>query len=185
MVLVLDNQDSFTYNLVQGLQALGARVQVERASRSSLARLIRLKPRRLLVSPGPGTPAQAPLALRSIRHFSGRIPVLGVCLGHQALAQAFGGRVRRAERLLHGKTSRISHGGSGVFKGLPQGFLATRYHSLIVEDAGLPPGLKVSARSEHGEIMGLAHASGAQGVQFHPESILTPCGPRLLANFLR
>jgi anthranilate synthase/aminodeoxychorismate synthase-like glutamine amidotransferase len=185
VVLVLDNLDSFTFNLVQALQALKAEVAVERADRSSLARLKRLKPARLLVSPGPGHPAQAELALAAIRHFSGRIPVLGVCLGHQALALAFGAKVGRAARLLHGKVSRIAHSGEGVFRGLPQGFSATRYHSLIVQEAGLPPGLHVTARSESGELMGLAHASGAQGVQFHPESILTPCGPRLLANFLR
>jgi anthranilate synthase/aminodeoxychorismate synthase-like glutamine amidotransferase len=185
VVLVLDNLDSFTFNLVQALEALQAEVQIERADRSSLARLKRLKPAHLLVSPGPGHPRQAELALEAIRHFSGRIPVLGVCLGHQALALAFGAKVGRATRLLHGKVSRIAHGGEGVFTGLPQGFSATRYHSLIVQEGGLPPGLHVTARSERGEIMGLAHASGAQGVQFHPESILTPCGPRLLANFLR
>jgi anthranilate synthase/aminodeoxychorismate synthase-like glutamine amidotransferase len=185
VLLVLDNLDSFTFNLVQALEALKAEVQVERADRSSLARLKRLKPARLLVSPGPGTPAQAELALAAIRHFAGRIPVLGVCLGHQALALAFGAKVLRARRLLHGKCSSIQHSGEGVFRGLPQGFQATRYHSLLVQERGLPSSLRITARSETGEIMGLAHASGAEGVQFHPESILTPCGPRLLANFLR
>lgn len=185
MVLVLDNLDSFTFNLVQALQGLGAEVHVERADRSDLARLKRLRPRRLLISPGPGHPAQAPLALQALRHFAGRIPVLGVCLGHQALALAFGGQVVPAGRLMHGKTSPIAHGGVGVFAGLPQGFKATRYHSLLVREKGLPTALTVTARSEQGEIMGLAHANGAQGVQFHPESILTSCGPKLLANFLR
>lgn len=185
MLLVLDNLDSFTFNLVQALQSLGARVRVERSDRSTLARLKRLAPSRLLVSPGPGSPAQSPLAMHAIRHFAGRIPVLGVCLGHQALAQAFGGTVGPARRLLHGKTSRVRHDGSALFAGLPQGFQATRYHSLIVEEDGLPASFTVTARSEHGEVMGLSHASGALGVQFHPESILTPCGPKLLANFLR
>lgn len=185
MVLVLDNLDSFTFNLVQALQALGAEPVVERADRSSLARLRRLKPSHLLVSPGPGAPRDAPLALAALRHFAGRIPVLGVCLGHQALALAFGGRVRRARRLLHGKTSAIRHDGEGIFRGLPQRFRATRYHSLSVSPRGLPPGLRVSAWSEDGEVMGLSHVSGAAGVQFHPESILSPCGPRLLENFLR
>lgn len=185
MLLVLDNLDSFTFNLVQALQSLGARVQVERADRSNLSQLKRLKPSRLLVSPGPGHPVQALLALQAIRHFSGRIPVLGICLGQQVLAQAFGGRVRPAQRLLHGKTSRLSHDGQGLFRGLPQGFRATRYHSLIVDEVGLPAAFTITARSEYGEIMGLSHVSGAQGVQFHPESILCPCGPQLLANFLR
>lgn len=185
MVLVLDNLDSFTFNLVQALQAQGAEVHVERADRSALGRLKRLRPRRLVVSPGPGHPARAGLALAAIRHFSGRIPVLGVCLGHQALALAFGGRIGRAGRLLHGRASRIRHDGSGLFAGLPQGFAAGRYHSLAVRPSGLPEALKITAVSEDGEIMGLAHASGAQGVQFHPESILTPCGPDLLSNFLR
>jgi anthranilate synthase/aminodeoxychorismate synthase-like glutamine amidotransferase len=185
VLLVLDNRDSFTFNLVQALQALGEEPVVERADRSSLARLRRLRPRRLLVSPGPGRPQEAKLALAAIRHFAGRIPVLGVCLGHQVLAVAFGARVVQARRLLHGKTSRILHEQGGLYAGLPQGFAATRYHSLLVSPKNLPAEFRVSAWTPEGEIMGLTHASGAVGVQFHPESILSPCGPRLLANFLR
>lgn len=184
-VLVLDNLDSFTYNLVQAMQALGAEVDVRRAGRSSLAGLRRLKATHLLVSPGPGTPEAAGLSLEAIRAFAGRLPVLGVCLGHQALATAFGGKVVRAERLLHGKTSRIQHRGQGLFHGLPQGFKATRYHSLVVDPGTLPPDLAITAWTRQGEVMGLRHVSGAEGVQFHPESILTPCGQTLLVNFLR
>ena len=184
-VLVLDNLDSFTFNLVQALQALCAEVAVRRSDRSSLASLRRVKASHLLVSPGPGRPEAAPLSLAALKAFAGRLPVLGVCLGHQALAAAFGARVVNAPRLLHGKTSKIRHLGAGLFKGLPQGFRATRYHSLLVDPGTLPPELAVTAWTAEGELMGLRHASGAEGVQFHPESILTPCGPRLLANFLR
>jgi anthranilate synthase component 2 len=184
-VLVLDNLDSFTFNLVQALQALGAEVAVRRSDRSSLASLSRVKASHLLVSPGPGRPEASPLSLAALKAFAGRLPVLGVCLGHQALAAAFGARVVNAPRLLHGKTSKIRHLGAGLFKGLPQGFRATRYHSLLVDPGTLPPDLAVTAWTAEGELMGLRHASGAEGVQFHPESILTPCGPRLLANFLR
>jgi anthranilate synthase/aminodeoxychorismate synthase-like glutamine amidotransferase len=184
VLLVLDNQDSFTYNLVQGLAKLGAEVAVRRSAGSSLAQLKRLRPSRLLVSPGPGRPEAARLSVAALRHFAGRIPVLGVCLGHQALAVAFGAKVGRAGRLMHGKPSSVRHDGRGVFKGLPRRFSAIRYHSLLVDPASLGPSLTASAWTPEGELMGLRHASGAEGVQFHPESILTECGDRLLKNFL-
>ena len=185
MLLVLDNQDSFTYNLVQMLGALGAEVRVERSQGGSLSRLKKLRPSRLLVSPGPGRPEAAGLSVQALRYFSGRIPVLGVCLGHQALALAFGGRVQRASRLMHGKASVISHDGQGFFRGLPARFSAIRYHSLIVDPSSLSPEFSPSAWTAQGELMGLRHRSGAEGVQFHPESILTECGDQLLRNFLR
>ncbi|HTB23420.1 MAG TPA: aminodeoxychorismate/anthranilate synthase component II [bacterium] len=185
-VLVLDNLDSFTYNLVQILRAQGAAVAVRRAGAAGgLKALKALKPSHLVLSPGPGRPEGARESLAAIKAFAGRIPVLGVCLGHQALALVFGGSVGRAARPVHGRASAMRHDGQGIFKGLPNPFLAGRYHSLAVHPAGLPPALKVSAWTGAGEIMGLRHASGAEGVQFHPESILTPCGPRLLANFLQ
>lgn len=184
MVLVLDNHDSFTFNLVQALGALGAEIRVSRSGEHSLAQLKRLRPRRLLVSPGPGRPEAATLSLQALRHFSGRVPVLGVCLGHQALAVAFGAKVVRAGRLMHGKASPIRHDGLGLFRGLPSGFSAIRYHSLLVDPASLGASLQPSAWTPQGELMGLRHVSGAEGVQFHPESILTECGQRLLKNFL-
>lgn len=183
-VLVLDNLDSFTYNLVQALRAQGAEVQVRRPGRG-LRALRAAKPSHLIVSPGPGRPEDARESLAAIKAFAGRIPVLGVCLGHQALALVFGAVVGRASRPMHGRASAMRHDGAGVFQGLPNPFPAGRYHSLAVRPSGLPPDLRVSAWSGAGEIMGLRHVSGAEGVQFHPESILTPCGPRLLANFLR
>lgn len=184
-VLLLDNLDSFTHNLAQGLQALGAEVRVLRARGATLDGLERARPSHLVISPGPGHPSQARLSLAALRRFAGRLPLLGVCLGHQALAQAFGGSVGRAARPLHGRASRIRHDGRGLFLGLPQGFRAGRYHSLAVEEAGLPASLKITAWADDGTVMGLRHSSGAVGLQFHPESILTPCGNRLLANFLR
>ena len=184
-VLLLDNLDSFTHNLAQGLQALGAEVRVLRARGADLAGLARVRPSHLVLSPGPGHPSRARLNLAALRRYAGRLPVMGVCLGHQALAQAFGGAVGRAARPLHGRASRVQHDGQGLFKGLPQGFLAGRYHSLAVETTGLPAALSISAWADDGTVMGLRHTSGAEGVQFHPESILTPCGNRLLANFLR
>jgi anthranilate synthase component 2 len=184
MLLVLDNHDSFTFNLVQLLGRLGAQVKVLRSGESDLAALKRLKPGRLLVSPGPGRPEAAKLSLQALRYFAGRIPVLGVCLGHQALAVAFGAKVRRARRLMHGKASLIEHDGQGLFKGLPQRFSAIRYHSLLVDPDSLGPDLEPSAWTPQGELMGLRHRSGALGVQFHPESILTECGDSLLRNFL-
>jgi para-aminobenzoate synthetase component 2 len=184
MLLVLDNQDSFTFNLVQALAAMGAEVVVRRSNATSLEALKRLRPQRLLVSPGPGRPEAARLSLAALGHFAGRIPVMGVCLGHQALAVAFGAKVRRAPRLMHGKSSTIRHDGKGLFKGLPPGFSAVRYHSLLVDPQSLGASLSATAWTPEGELMGLRHVSGAEGVQFHPESILTECGDRLLRNFL-
>lgn len=184
-VLVLDNLDSFTHNLAQMLQAQGARVDVLRPRQSGLATLRRLGPSHVVLSPGPGRPEAAKTGLAALRAFAGIVPVLGVCLGHQALACAFGGVVRRSPRPVHGRASAVWHDGRGVFEGLPNPFWAGRYHSLTVRKAGLPRELIVTAWTAAGEIMGLRHASGAEGVQFHPESILTPCGPRLIANFLR
>lgn len=182
-VLVLDNLDSFTYNLVQALGSLGAEVLVRRPGLGSGA-LKRLKPSHLVISPGPGRPEDASESLEAIQAFAGRIPVLGVCLGLQALAVAFGGRVVHAIRPVHGKSFAIRHNSQGLFLGLPNPFMAGRYHSLAVQSRGLPQALEITAWTEAGEIMGLRHASGAEGVQFHPESILTPCGSHLFANFL-
>jgi para-aminobenzoate synthetase component 2 len=184
MLLVLDNRDSFTFNLVQALAAMGAQVQVRRSDAISLEGMKRLKPRQLLISPGPGRPEAAKLSLQALSYFAGRIPVMGVCLGHQALAVAFGAKVRRAERLMHGKSSTIRHDGLGLFKGLPGTFSAVRYHSLLVDPDSLGADLRPTAWTPEGELMGLRHRSGAEGVQFHPESILTECGDRLLRNFL-
>jgi len=183
-VLVLDNLDSFTFNLVLALRTLRCRVQVLRPAGRGAAALRRLRPSHLVVSPGPGRPEQATESLTALRAFAGRIPVLGVCLGHQALATAFGARVGRSLDPAHGKASAIRHTGLGVFRGLPDPFDAGRYHSLTVDAGSLTRDLAITAWTGAGEIMGLRHASGAEGVQFHPESILTPCGPRLLANFL-
>jgi anthranilate synthase/aminodeoxychorismate synthase-like glutamine amidotransferase len=185
-ILVIDNYDSFTYNLVQYLDGLGAEVSVARNDTASPAELARLAPEGVVVSPGPGEPRDAGSSLAAVRDFAERwVPVLGVCLGHQALAVAFGGRVRRARRPMHGRTSPILHDGQGVFRGLPSPFDATRYHSLVVDEATLPAALQVSARTPDREIMGLRHRDlPAEGVQFHPESILTAPGRDLLANFL-
>jgi len=183
-VLVLDNQDSFTFNLVQALQAQGADLRVERCDRADRAALRRHRPSHVLISPGPGHPRDARLSLWALRAWAGKVPVLGVCLGHQALAHAFGAKVGRAPRPLHGRATAVRHRGQGVFRGLPGGFLAGRYHSLAVDPASLPPGLQVTAWDDDGTILGLRHVSGAEGVQFHPESILTPCGDRILRNFL-
>jgi len=185
MILVIDNYDSFTYNLVQYLGELGAELRVARNDAVSLEEITDLAPERIVISPGPGTPDDAGIALALIRAFSATFPILGVCLGHQAIGQAFGGRVSRARRQMHGKTSEISHDGKGVFHGLPSSFPATRYHSLAVLDEGFPAELEISARAEDGEIMGLRHRRyPVEGVQFHPESILTDQGKALLRNFL-
>jgi anthranilate synthase/aminodeoxychorismate synthase-like glutamine amidotransferase len=185
MIVMVDNYDSFTYNLVQVVAAFGHRVHVVRNDKISVTELAALAPTRIMISPGPGNPEQAGVSLAAIAHFAGRVPVLGVCLGHQALAQCFGGRIVRATRLMHGKTSPISHCGQHVFRGLSQGFLATRYHSLLVERESLPADFEVTAWTAEGEIMGLRHTpTGAEGVQFHPESILCPEGQKLLKNFL-
>ena len=185
MLLVIDNYDSFTYNLVQYLGELGADIQVYRNDTVTIEEIERLGPGRIVVSPGPCTPNEAGISVEVIQRFAGRIPLLGVCLGHQSLAAAFGGEIIRADRLMHGKTSRITHDGRLLFKGLPNPFDATRYHSLIVNRDTLPRDFDVSATTDEGEIMGLRHLpTGAEGVQFHPESILTKSGMALLRNFL-
>ena len=185
MILLIDNYDSFTYNLYQYLCELGAEVLVKRNDRVSVHDVRLLAPERIVISPGPGTPQDAGVTIDLIQELAGQVPILGVCLGHQAIGAAFGARIERAPRLMHGKTSAISHDGSGLFAGLPSPFTATRYHSLLVADDELPDGLEVTARSEDGVIMGLRHREcDTQGVQFHPESILTTGGQRLLANFI-
>jgi anthranilate synthase component 2 len=187
MILVIDNYDSFTYNLVQYLAELEQEVKVVRNDEVTLDDIGRLKPARILVSPGPCTPKEAGVSVEAIRAFGGKIPLLGVCLGHQSLGYAFGGKVVRAKKLMHGKTSSIRHDGKGVFRGLKNPFTATRYHSLAVDKKSLPADLAVTATSEDGEIMGLRHRRlpALEGVQFHPESILTEGGKDLLKNFLR
>jgi anthranilate synthase component II len=186
MLLLVDNYDSFTYNLYQYLGELGAEVRVMRNDEMTAREALDLRPERIVISPGPGTPDQAGLSLELIRRAAGRVPLLGVCLGHQALGQAFGGRVARAPTLMHGKTSPMHHDGRTVFAGLPDPFTATRYHSLIVERESVPDCLEVSAWTAEGIVMGLRHRSlPLEGVQFHPESILTPTGKDLLRNFLR
>ncbi len=185
MLLVIDNYDSFTYNLVQYLGELGAEIQVYRNDKISIEEIERLAPERLVVSPGPCTPKEAGISVEALRLFAGRIPVLGVCLGHQSLAYAFGGEIIRADRLMHGKTSMVHHDGKTIFQKLPNPFEATRYHSLIVNRRTIPRDLEISAETGDGEIMGLRHRpTGAEGVQFHPESILTKAGMDLLRNFL-
>ncbi len=185
MILLIDNYDSFTYNLVQALGELGAEMKVIRNDELEMDALRRLKPSRLLVSPGPCTPKEAGISVQAIKEFSGRIPILGVCLGHQSIGAAFGARVVRARRLMHGKTSMIRHDGRGVFRGLSNPFEAMRYHSLIVEESTLPECLEATAWSEKDELMGMRHREFfVEGVQFHPESILTPEGKKLLKNFL-
>jgi anthranilate synthase component 2 len=186
MILVLDNYDSFTYNLVQYLGELGAEVKVVRNDEVSVDEVARLQPERLVISPGPCTPNEAGISLALIERFAGKVPILGVCLGHQAIGQAFGGKVVRAQQVMHGKVSRIRHDGRGVFAGIPEDFVATRYHSLAVERASLPAALAVTAQSEDGEIMGLRHrAHAVEGVQFHPEALLTEHGHKMLENFLK
>ena len=190
MLLMIDNYDSFTYNLVQYLGELGQEVRVVRNDALDLTQIAALAPERIMISPGPGTPDDAGVSLQLLRTLGARIPVFGVCLGHQALGQAYGGRVVRAREIMHGKTSPIFHTGVGVFAGLPNPFEATRYHSLVVERASLPDCLEITAWTQHpdgsvDEIMGLRHRSlPLQGVQFHPESILTQHGHDLLRNFL-
>ena len=186
MILVIDNYDSFTYNLVQYLGELGAEVEVRRNDAVTIGELRKMKPERLVISPGPGVPDGAGITLDAIRELAGKIPILGVCLGHQAIGQAFGGRVVRAPSLMHGKVSEICHDSRTVFRGLPYRFKATRYHSLIVDREGLPDCLEVSATTADGVIMGLRHREHkVEGVQFHPESVMTEHGKELLANFLK
>jgi len=185
MLLMIDNYDSFTYNLVQYLGELGEDVLTVRNDAITLEDIERLAPARIVISPGPCAPAQAGVSVPLLRHFAGRVPILGVCLGHQAIGEAFGGRIVRARELMHGKTSPITHDGRGVFRGLPSPYTVIRYHSLAIERASLPACLEVTAQTEDGEIMGVRHREHAiEGVQFHPESILTEHGHALLRNFL-
>jgi len=186
MLLMIDNYDSFTYNLVQYFGELGEDVHVARNDEITLADIEALKPQRICISPGPCTPNEAGVSVPVLQHFAGRVPMLGVCLGHQAIGAAFGGKVIRAQRLMHGKTDQVRHAGQGVFAGLPTPFTVTRYHSLAIERASLPDCLEVTASTEDGEIMGVRHRHHAiEGVQFHPESILTEHGHAMLANFLK
>ncbi|MEO6828491.1 MAG: aminodeoxychorismate/anthranilate synthase component II [Acidobacteriaceae bacterium] len=185
MILVLDNYDSFTYNLVQVLGELGAEVEVRRNDQVTVEEVEAMQPERIVISPGPCTPQDAGISIPLIRHLAGKVPILGVCLGHQAIGAAFGGRVVRAPRLMHGKTSAVEHDSRTIFRGIPSPMTCTRYHSLIVSEDGLPEELQISARSE-GLIMGLRHRTfPIEGVQFHPESVLTDDGKRLIANFLK
>ena len=185
VILVIDNYDSFTYNLVQYLGEMGAEVEVRRNDTLTVADITRMAPEKIVISPGPGTPDDAGITLDLIREFGSSTPIFGVCLGLQAIGQAMGGRVIRAEKLMHGKTSPVSHNGEGVFRGLPSPLEATRYHSLIVELATLPDCLEITATTEDGEIMGLRHKTWPmEGVQFHPESVLTEHGKDIVRNFL-
>ena len=185
MILLIDNYDSFTWNLYQYFCELGAEVLVRRNDELTLADIIALAPAKIVISPGPCTPDEAGISLAVIRHFSGKTPILGVCLGHQAIAQVFGATIVRAVRVMHGKTSPVSHNGQGVFQGLNNPLTVTRYHSLLIAPLTLPECFEVTARSEEGEIMGIRHREfDLEGVQFHPESILSEQGHQLLANFL-
>jgi len=184
MILLIDNYDSFTYNLAQFLGQLGEKLEVRRNDQITLDQIAAKKPERIVISPGPGEPQNAGICIAVIREFTGKIPILGVCLGHQAIGYAFGGKVVRAPALMHGKTSRIHHDNKTIFRKLPQDFVATRYHSLIVQKKGLPRDLEISAETD-GLIMGLRHRKlPLEGVQFHPESVLTEVGMQLLRNFL-
>jgi anthranilate synthase/aminodeoxychorismate synthase-like glutamine amidotransferase len=185
MIVIIDNYDSFTYNIVQTIGGLGTEVKVFRNDMVDISSIEILKPERLLISPGPCTPSKAGISIEAIRYFAGKIPILGVCLGHQSIGEAFGGETIRAERLMHGKTSPVSHDGKGVFTNLPNPFDAMRYHSLVTSEESLPDCLAITARSDQGELMGLRHKElSIEGVQFHPESIMTPDGIELLKNFL-
>src|ERR1700728_1641589 len=185
-ILLIDNYDSFTYNLVQAFLVLGAKVDVHRNDALSVDQALSQDHTHLVISPGPGTPRAAGVSMKMIEAFSGRIPIFGVCLGHQSLVEVFGGKVIRAPRLMHGKVSAVLHDGKGVFAGMPQDFDAGRYHSLIAAADGIPTVLEVTARTAEGEIMGVRHRTlPIEGVQFHPESVLTPDGPILMGNFLK
>jgi anthranilate synthase/aminodeoxychorismate synthase-like glutamine amidotransferase len=185
-ILLIDNYDSFTYNLVQAFLVLGAEVDVHRNDALTVDTALRQNHTHLVISPGPGTPRDAGVSMQMIRAFAGRIPIFGVCLGHQSLVEVFGGKVVRAPRLMHGKVSPVRHDGRGVFSGMTQDFPAGRYHSLIAEPQSIPGVLEVTARTAEGEIMGVRHKSlPIEGVQFHPESVLTPDGPLLMGNFLK
>jgi anthranilate synthase component 2 len=186
MLLMLDNYDSFTYNLVQYLGELGQDVRVFRNDEITVEEVAQLKPRHIVISPGPCTPNEAGISVPLIHEFAGKIPILGVCLGHQSIGQAFGGKIIHAKQLMHGKTSPVFHNDIGVFKGLPNPFTATRYHSLVIERESCPDCLEITAWTDDGEIMGVRHKTLAiEGVQFHPESILTEHGHELLGNFLK
>ena len=190
MILVLDNYDSFTYNLVQYLGELGAEVEVRRNDQVTVSEVVKMRPERIVISPGPCTPREAGISIALIKRFAGKVPILGVCLGHQAIGEAFGGKVVRATHLMHGKTSSIMHDNKTIFQGLPMPMTATRYHSLIVEEESLPAELEISAWTTEKDgdrtIMGLRHRQcTVEGVQFHPESVLTDAGKKLVANFLR
>ena len=186
MIFMIDNYDSFTYNLVQYFYMLGADVTVRRNDKVTISEIEALKPEALVVSPGPGNPDSAGITLEAVAHFAGKLPILGVCLGHQTIGQVFGGRVVHARNLMHGKTSPVTHDGKGLFEGIPQNFKAMRYHSLAVEAATLPDCLQISARSDDGEIMAMRHREfPIESIQYHPESIVTVTGKRQLGNFLR
>jgi anthranilate synthase/aminodeoxychorismate synthase-like glutamine amidotransferase len=185
-LLLIDNYDSFTYNLVQAFMVLGAEVLVHRNDSITVDQAKSLKPTHLCISPGPGTPYDAGVSMRMIEAFAGEVPVFGVCLGHQSLVEVFGGKVVRAGRLMHGKTSLVHHDGQSILKNMPEPFEAGRYHSLIAQPESLPETLEVTARTDEGEIMGVRHKTfNVEGVQFHPESVLTPEGPVLMGNFLK
>ncbi len=185
MILMIDNYDSFTYNLVQYLGELGEHLEVVRNDKITVPRIAKMKPSMIVVSPGPGGPEDAGVSCAAIRSFAGKIPLLGVCLGHQCIGHVFGGRVRQAARVMHGKTSPVYHDGRGVFAGLPDPFEAARYHSLLVERKSLPSSLALTAWTEEGEVMGVRHKEHlVEGVQFHPESVMTRDGKKLLRNFL-
>jgi len=190
MVFVLDNYDSFTYNLVQYLGELGEEVVVRRNDQVSIDEIAAMRPARIVLSPGPCTPQEAGISIELIRHFAGKLPILGVCLGHQAIGAAFGGNIIRASNLMHGKTSQVEHDGRTIFRGVPSPLTCTRYHSLIVEEGTLPPVLEITARATERDgstvIMGLRHRHApVEGVQFHPESVLTQSGKQLVGNFLQ
>jgi anthranilate synthase/aminodeoxychorismate synthase-like glutamine amidotransferase len=186
MILVIDNYDSFTYNIVQYLGELGAEVKVYRNDALTVEKITDLKPERILISPGPGVPANAGIAVEAIREFAGEVPMLGVCLGHQAIGEAFGGNVVRAKTLMHGKTSEICHDSQTIFRGLPYRFKATRYHSLVVDKESVPEILQISATTPDGVVMGLRHREfPIEGVQFHPESVMTEHGKTIIENFLQ
>jgi anthranilate synthase/aminodeoxychorismate synthase-like glutamine amidotransferase len=185
-ILLIDNYDSFTYNLVQAFLVLGAQVDVHRNDAITVAEALAQDHSHLVISPGPGTPRAAGVSMQMIAAFAGRIPIFGVCLGHQSLVEVFGGKVVRAGRLMHGKVSRVTHDGKGLYAGMPQAFEAGRYHSLIAEPGSIPDVLEVTSQTAQGEIMGVRHKSlPIEGVQFHPESVLTPDGPMLMGNFLK
>jgi anthranilate synthase/aminodeoxychorismate synthase-like glutamine amidotransferase len=185
MIIIIDNYDSFTYNIVQTIGGMGAQVKVFRNDMVDVASIEALQPARLLISPGPCTPSKAGISIEAIRYFAGKIPILGVCLGHQSVGEAFGGITVRAGRLMHGKTSPITHDGKGVFTGLSNPFEAMRYHSLVVDEKSLPDCLEITAKSDQDELMGVRHKElPIEGVQFHPESIMTPDGVDLLRNFI-